>query len=144
MASIKTLQAFTISVDGELESFAYNTVYDVDADMASELIDEGLAESYGGGGGGDFSIATMTISVGADNSLTVRGALAVEQGGVGASIAGDDQYTESGTAEIILYKGMAVVELSTSDTIDVSGDIKFMNDSYVVTGDCTVTVSGGK
>lgn len=143
MASIKTLQAFTAYVDDELQSFAYNTVYDVDSELASEFIDEGLAESYGGGGGGDFSIATMTISVGADNSLTVRGALAVEQGGVGASIAGD-QYTESGTAEIILYKGMAVVELSTNDTIDVSGAIEFMNDSYVVTGDCTVTVSGGK
>lgn len=141
MASIKTLQAFTISVDGELESFAYNTVYDVDSDMASELIDEGLAESYGGGGG-DFTVATMTVSVESGLSVEIKGAMQKESDGQGYTAYYDYVETDS-VINIIMYGNGAMVELGSGNTLNVSGNIQFVDDSvYAVTGDCTVSVTG--
>lgn len=144
MASIKTLQAFTVSIDGELQSFAYNTVYDVDADMASELIDEGLAESYGGGGGGDFSIATMTVSVESGTSVGVTGAMKAENGEF-AYTRFDAQVNADSTIDIIMCQGNAMVQISSADTVAVSGNIQLIEDTmYAVSGDCTVTVTGGR
>ena len=141
MASIKTLQAFTISVDGELESFAYNTVYDVDSDMASELIEEGLAESYGGGGG-DFTVATMTVSVESGLSVEIKGAMQKESDGQGYTAYYDYVETDS-VINIIMYGNGAMVELGSGNTLNVSGNIQFVDDSvYAVTGDCTVSVTG--
>lgn len=141
MASIKTLQAFTISVDGELESFAYNTVYDVDSDMASELIEEGLAESYGGGGG-DFTVATMTVSVESGLSVEITGAMQKESDGQGYTAYYDYVETDS-VINIIMYGNGAMVELGSENTLNVSGNIQFVEDSvYAVTGDCTVSVTG--
>ena len=101
-----------------------------------ENLIEGVTSKSEGGGGGesDFSIATLTFTNG-------------EGGVIGSVIAEVDNRSSynafDNTIKIILYKGQALIEID--GTIEsTSGNIEDLGrDGWLVTGDCTVTVSGG-
>lgn len=62
--NIRTLKAFTTQDEnGEMVSFAYNTVYEVTDEIGNQLITDGLAEKDEGGGNSDFSTAKVTVNM---------------------------------------------------------------------------------
>lgn len=98
------------------------------------LLGEQLLDGGGSGGGGesDFSIATLTF-INGDGS--VLGALANDV---------DNRSTGNmfnNIIKIILYKGQALIEID--GTVEsTSGDIEDLGrDGWLVTGDCTITIS---
>ena len=97
----------------------------------------------GGGGSSDFSTATVTIINGDDAYIT-------------GAFVGEDEYYQiegelslpytpqpSGANTIVLYKGQALLNCD-SNVASISGDIEVASaqyNVYLVTGDCTITIS---
>lgn len=93
-----------------------------------------ILEPQSGGGESDLSIATLTFTNGEGSVL---GAIADD---------GDNRSINNSFGDIIkiiLYKGQALIEID--GTIEsTSGNIEDLGkEGWLVTGDCTVTVSGG-
>ena len=102
-------------------------------------------ETPGGGGGGssDFSTATFTI-IGGSTNATVP--MCVDLTGQGApfdyALQSIAMTCEEGTYTIALYKGAALVEITSEGEITLNGDIQEVGAPiYAITGDCTITVS---
>ena len=123
------------SVDGEVQDLTVN------------------GEPAGGGGGGDFSTAQVTI----DNSNNqgsyppIYGSIidSYNQGGfpptlidcTGGKIA---PYDPIQTYTIILYKGKAKlsVDVLSGENITISGNVTDLGrDTYLITGDGTITIT---
>lgn len=116
-------------------------------DMISYVMGQ---KSAGGGGGSDLSIAEITLTAEQGEDLG---------GTVGAAVITYDEYFDisstyidksfsggdTAVIQIVLYKGKAIARISTYDenaVIETSGGIEHLEDIwYLVTGDCTVTVS---
>ena len=90
------------------------------------------------GGGGDFSIVTMTLetdtSIAApfiQTSLTNPSFDYIESGG--------ETLKSAGAYNIVLYKGKAIVFISGED-IQITGEIESIDEyTYIVTGNCNIT-----
>lgn len=108
----------------------------------------------GGGGSSDFSTALVTISYTGtklDNFSSLRFILcnAIDTGefaGTIGSIAIDSFGGLTQTATVILYKGKASAyrEYTSLDyDTTLTGDIEYDADNgdYIITGDCTITIS---
>ena len=99
-----------------------------------------MLDSFAGGGGGssDFSTAKLTLTNPSDYTLMVP--VSIESGGMSASMG---FVNSSGTFDVILYKGMAVLVDNNNLTLQLSGNIEIMvqNFMYTITGDCTITIS---
>ena len=94
----------------------------------------------GGGGSSDFSTASVTVSM---TSGQLALAWTLSDGG--------DEFTfpyvaESGTYDVILYKGTALGEYhgNGGEVIDVSGDIEQSGPVLFITGNGTITISAGE
>ena len=101
-------------------------------------------EQGGGGGGGD--IATITIVNNTDFNWTLKGAFAISQGGMTASYYEIDSNVfpiEGGDYGVFLYGGHAIVTLipDAHHHVEWSGDAAPSGGGYLVTGDCTVTLT---
>lgn len=96
------------------------------------------------GGGGDFATATMTLVNNSTNTdLIINGAVVLDVEGYASTTTQIHVTTGQEEREVILYKGEALV-YRESDThiVSISGDITDDGDGYyVVTGDCTFTLS---
>ncbi len=138
-------------------SYTPNTWSDGDILTAAKMnaLEQAVA-SGGGGGSSDFSTAEVTIEGASfDHSIRLQGALALdyhdpnypEDDDSYSSYTPPTQYISENIAlNIILYKGKAVINalaVTQADSISVSGDISplFMEGDYLITGDCTVTIS---
>ena len=91
-------------------------------------------DEYVGGGGGDFSVAHITV-VGFDE-LSIKGAFKYDNEEVG----GYTNYNNGGdfSNNVILYKGNAIIEVA-STPLSISGNITHTAENfYLVTGDCTL------
>lgn len=94
--------------------------------------------SGGGGGGGDFSTAEVTVN----GDLSIYDCILPYCADVGA---GDMLYCApypfaNDTYAIALYKGQCAVVIE--GVASVSGNITSMgNNYYLITGDCTITIS---
>lgn len=116
------------------------------AGLAS-VIDEttGTVYEIGGGGGGgesDFSTATVTLTNADEAELILP--IMYEQGaiedGSPATIVCKNMILPSGTYTVPLYKGALFVEIPYNVT--TTGNIEATyEDNYLITGDCTITVS---
>lgn len=98
-----------------------------------------------GGGSSDLSIATLTINNvdGPDAKFDV--ALINARGWTGGGIPHAPLQGETETLNVILFKGLAVLNIENKPenlNISISGDIQNGgNNSYAITGDCTITLS---
>ena len=103
---------------------------------AMNKIEQGIANA-GGGGSSDFSTA----------KVTVNGAL---RGNVSAPVISPSPtgfslfpfFGEVGSYDIVIYTGGTILSYDGSGTVSVSGNIqKVGGNTYIVTGDCTITIS---
>ena len=107
-------------------------------------IEQGIANA-GGGGSSDFSTATVTfVNNTADKVLLGATAVVLDEG-EHSCIYGIDSLADNGSYTFILYKGLNVFTCNNSDqlTVTTSGNVTYdsENDTFLITGDCTITIS---
>ena len=127
-------------VDGEVGNFKFAC-----SDNGWAVIPP-VGFSAGGGGGGGGDIATITIVNNTDFNWTLKGAFAISQGGMTASYYEIDSNVfpiEGGDYGVFLYGGHAIVTLipDAHHHVEWSGDAAPSGGGYLVTGDCTVTLT---
>lgn len=140
------------SVDGVLDSLKVNgseietpsgkitiTENGTDIDVAQYALADVNVE--GGGGSSDFSTAEVTIVNNTGDGTSFDGAI-IKNGNININ-AGLDEGTNILT--VILYKGVTYcgtydVDMSTAV---ITGDAEYSaeDDCYIITGDCTITIS---
>lgn len=96
------------------------------------------------GGGGDFTIATVTLQAGE----AYTSAMSLNCSSIGSNGTIPFAYTRDMSAEfpVVLYKGLAFATCTLDVTITTTGNVSY-NESegtYAITGDCTFTFAGGK
>lgn len=166
---IRALQALTISVDGNLQSIPYGGNAEVDNDIASSLIADGLAEQY------------ATISPFGTLEVSNNGvfdcfnysdvAVSVPQSGEGGGVPTvtftDDCEKANFAINIIDVKTMSPIGVlsydaipsasfpivaSTSDYLvilgksnidSITGEYEEDGEAYYIKGDITIKISGG-
>ena len=98
-------------------------------------IEQGIAN---GGGSSDFSTATVTM-VGTTPDVEFQ-CVSVDENGMVPTIYFS---TGSGTATVVLYQGRASLVNYNEYEMSISGDIVYDTamDEYIITGDCTITIS---
>ena len=140
-------------VQSRLEAILWNLAgADVDLPAVETDLEEALGElaehaDESGGGGGSSDITTATVTVDNQSESAVEFYMAV---------CSDDEpammfcvpYTGGGmTAEykVALYKGLTEIPLDSADGITVAGDAELDAENNVIdiSGDCTITISGG-
>lgn len=96
-----------------------------------------------GGGSSDFSTATVTVINNSDAPVQVNAPLAIVNGEY--KFSGFFELVEPGTEilNVVLYFGECT-SLVNESNISVSGNAELDDGYVVVTGDCTITISGGK
>ena len=92
---------------------------------------------YVGGGGGDFSIAQLTLHYSGEHAVIA--ANIIDAGEQSCS----NGLVEDGTFDIILYKGKAVLNWDTFDNLTInSGAAEIVEAGTVlITGNCVITVT---
>lgn len=123
-------------------------------DLFRDKVVTGLSGLASGGGGGDFSTAEVTI----DNSNNSKGYPEIYGSTVGqVNIGGlpptyeyssrPDIFPSNAvqTYTVILYKGKAMIRIPDPTgigyNVTTSGNITSSSSGYIVTGDCTITIS---
>lgn len=103
-------------------------------------IEQGIANA--GGGSSDFSIAEVTVSVGDSPNVALTCAIADNYESEYYSNYNINIHNDT-VVNVILYKGSAVAEITSAiGTITTSGSITELGEgAYVITGDCTITIS---
>lgn len=90
-------------------------------------------DEYIGGGGGDFSVAHITVN--GASGLSIKGAFIVDGSAYGDLSNGNNSADQGNN--VILYKGKAMIEVNQPGSI--SGSIEHLaGNFYFVTGDCTL------
>lgn len=109
------------------------------------LLGEQLTE---GGGGGDFSTATVTISdVNKMGWCFAAPLIAIEPSRDFPEAFPYIEHTffsdTTDARTIVLYKGVAIIDIVSDEggTLSVAGNAVLGNGSIKVTGDCTITIS---
>lgn len=124
----------------------------IDEGQASgKIINEvaGTETPIGGGGGGDFTTASLTVTVempeDPQESIHLNLPIVYEAEGDQPAIlfCGQTDIDESGTYEytIALYKGLAGIQFS-GNYVSSSGDIERQGPFCLVTGDATLSIMG--
>lgn len=95
----------------------------------------------GGGGDSDYSGANITITFEGE-WCPLQFACATDNGSIPGGAP--DSFVSGDTATIMLYKGKAIAFLSSGTVTSTTGDIEYDadNDWYLVTGDCSIAVTG--
>lgn len=113
----------------------------------ARFADDNVAH-FPNGGGGDFSLASVTLTSYRD--LTIYGATTFEEGEdiYSQGVIGYASISTPVEIPVILYKGAAFLELSTelseTDTVTLSGDITEPEQNFfLITGDGSITITGG-
>lgn len=100
------------------------------------------------GGGGDLSIANVTVEDPDEYGVMVRGAYAMPANPIIEYGRTDvlEFSTHFGTKQVIMYKGVALVTFGLEgQSLEIEGDAEQLTDISIglvkVTGDCTITIS---
>lgn len=90
-----------------------------------------------GGGGGDFSTATMNIVINDNVDLNISCAFLRR----GKIMGGTFKFSQDTSITIVLYKGTALIDLTDNNlSIYTSGAITSEGSgTYTASGDCTIT-----
>lgn len=123
-----------------------NEEYSVDKAQIVEK--DGTVHELGGGGGGDFTIAKLTIvdSDAADVLVFVPYITESDLDMNFPHINLQDFSDAFNNKNVVLYKGAAVCRMEYPDlTFSLSGDVSELENHGVfkITGDCTITISIG-
>lgn len=108
-----------------------------------DLYDIAVAKSLAGGGGSDLTSATMTIAGGTVqmNAPICFDFSTIQDAPFPGCIFTNTQSYDDGEYKVALFKGNAMCFIST-ENITVSGSIQdFGGGAYLVSGDCTITIS---
>ena len=102
--------------------------------------------SGGGGGSSDLSIAQVTITYEHEESdggiLLPTAEEAAPPFILEASARGTKiDFTPDFPIQVILYKGRCVTTYFGTGTVTTSGNVTYQSHNFVITGDCTITVS---
>lgn len=108
--------------------------------LANAMMGEG-----GGGGGGDsdFSTAQVTFVNNTGGYINVSAPIILDEEEISALLPTYSFSSSSDTTQIGLYKGNALLLISGQYVITYTGDITEVvaNVQYLITGDCTITIS---
>ena len=111
----------------------------LDGSASEDFLSIAGYEDPAGGGGGDFTIAEVSLIVEEGATVDIFCAMVDEDRTISES-----EYTEAGTYTInaVLYKGAALVVMITMDDIEVDDGVKYDDDTgeYSIDGDGTITV----
>ena len=115
--------------------------------VALNNIEQGIVNASGGSS--DFSTATVTgVSDSFSKGAKVTGSFIFEDvpGGAPPTLSCEVEIGGGDVVLFALYKGSATVRITSSYTISVSGNITDLeyDNLYEITGDCTITISGGQ
>ena len=126
-------------------SYTPNTWSDGDILTADKMNALEQAVASGGGGSSDFSTATVTgVSDSFSKGAKVIGSFIFEDelGDVPPTLECEVEIYDGDAVMFALYKGSAIVQITSSYTISVSGNITDLEyNRYEITGDCTITIS---
>ena len=121
-------------------SYTPNTWSDGDILTAAKMNALEQAVASGGGGSSDFDTAEMTIVTESTEQINAPFIAHAPMEPSFDYINAFSQVVPSGTYDVVLYKGNAVIQILNNAT--VSGDIEDLSGGmYLVTGDCTITIS---
>lgn len=120
-----------------------NKVNNVEIQSVDGVIENILVngEPAGGGGGGDFTVANVTITQIGEHYADLSGCCCYTEDDENFSAAFLDYEVVN---KVILYKGSAMVNVNNRQgTITVSGNAVYneSSETIMVTGDCTITIS---
>lgn len=93
--------------------------------------------SNGGGGSSDFSTAEVTV---VNNSSPLEWVAVVAYPEYNL-LVGEYDNISSGTYIMPLYKGRLILSTNGSGNVSVSGNCEYADDQFIITGDCTITIS---
>lgn len=106
-----------------------------------DLFDIAVAKKLAGGGGGggssDFSTAQVTL---VNNSSVLESAIVVVVPEYNC-LLGEYGEIPSGTYTMPLYKGTLILSTNGLGSVSVSGACEYADDQFIITGDCTITIS---
>ena len=114
-----------------------NGTYETKGEMYNKV----TVNVEGGGGSSDFSTANVTIICNIEDGTTFEGAI------IRNNITDISQriYNGSNTITCILYKGENYCGTYNTDmsTAVITGNARYSteDDCYIITGDCTITIS---
>lgn len=109
-------------------------------DIIEDLAANWSGDGGGGGGSSDFSTATVTFTNTSGNPAGVACAVCSQQD---AASQGTFPIMESGTMDVILYKGSAIARIEQGSFSVVSGDATISGNTVTINGDCTLSISSG-
>lgn len=119
---------------------AVNAEVTTDGTEITKVVNVATGEEYGGGGGGDFSTAEVTIINTSDAELA---------GSMPIVLAGDDEEMSVGEIPVsfgennytaILYKNCALLIVYDATITDSDGSVTIVGNSAYISGDCTITL----
>ena len=116
------------------------------ARIISELADNWTGSGGGGGGGGSSEFSTAEVTIVGSYSVDAYFPMLIEADTWGEGqppfIACFQQGFECGTYDVLLYKGALYTTILSDYEFTYNGDIVDMgDDTYLITGDCTITIS---
>ena len=109
----------------------------------ADAIDQIAEHASGGGGGGDWSEATVTVGTTGQTTqenLTLYNVVTVVSEMQAAFVEASIVNQASATYTVLLYKGRNIVEDLDGIIVDYGGSITKNGDVYEITGDCSLTV----
>lgn len=122
---------------------------DYSVDKAQIVEKDGTVHELGGGGGGDFSTAILTVTNSGETMSEVNwnGVFLKETPNllgnyidtIGDGIEGGNTATET----MLLYNGEVYIYIDAEEIVSFTGNLTDMGDGkFKVTGDCSVTAKG--
>ena len=115
------------SVDGEISDLKVN------------------GEPAGGGGGGDFTTAEVTLILDSGSSAGIQGIFIDRNmlwGEEAMVVAGPEDPTPSKVYTFVLYQGKQDAFINTGTAKSTTGNVVYDHGKYEITGDCTITLTG--
>lgn len=94
----------------------------------------------GGGGSSDFSTANVTLTIEAGKAQLLLPLITDIPSGALSIVSNPPVPTM--IVNMPLYKGILnIVPISVTGTVSTSGACEYTNDQFIITGDCTITIS---
>lgn len=138
-----------IVTSGELTSVA-DAIREKNGTSGSLSWPDGFVSGIGSGGGGSSDFSTAGVTVNSSTSLMYKLSLSnyydYENTGIMLPSISSGDIEDSKILNAILYKGQAMCIFNplgqTTPNISVSGNIQDIGqNTYIITGNCTITIS---
>ena len=107
------------------------------------VLDTMLNELSGGSGSSDFTTAELTLDISENNNSQIVVPVVYSQSPsiIATIITNTGPSPAHDTIIVPLYKGRLVLTGTIDGIVSVSGDCEYQQGSFLITGDCTITIS---